>query len=657
MRQAVAIAKQFPGVPVKMIWSREEDMAHDFYRPISQCRLAAGLDESGKLVGLHVRVSGQSINAFNNQAAAKDGKDDRQLQGYYEKPGDAQLGYTVPNLLIEYAMRNTHVPVGPWRGVNTNQNAVYMECFMDEVARAAGADPLEFRRALMQKHPKHLGGAERGGGEGRLGQAAARRRASRHRAVHGLRQLLGGGRRGVGERRGQGQGAPDGAGAQLRPCGQSRPDRRAGRGLGRVRTHGDALRRDARSRRAASSQQNFDTYEILRLAEMPKVETVIVPTLRLLGRRRRADDLRGGAGGSQRDLRRDGQARAQPAAQESADRAVRQGMIASGERLVGRAGRGAVRGPRGAAAMLALLTMLAPGTTTACAADPAAVPPRPAPGVVADGIPEPLAPGPADGARGRALIVARDSANCVLCHAVPDSAVRFAGDLGPSLQGVGARLTAAQLRLRVADNLRLNPATIMPSYYKVDGLDARRGRVSGKADPQRDGDRGRGRVPRHAAMTGRDSPRFRVRRRLLQGAGALALAPRLTARAAERDLPAIPALSAYIAGRSPGTGGALRLELPQLADNGQTVPMKVAVDGPFAPGPHVRTIHLFSQANPVPEMAVFEFPLPLERVEVESRVRLAETQRIVAVATMSDGALHVAVAEVVVTIAGCMDGT
>lgn len=157
-------------------------------------------------------------------------------------------------------------------------------------------------------------------------------------------------------------------------------------------------------------------------------------------------------------------------------------------------------------------------------------------------------------------------------------------------------------------------------------------------------------------MTGRGSPRFRVRRRLLQGAGVLALAPRLTAHAADRELPAIPALTAHIAGRSPGWGR-VRLELPQLADNGQTVPMKVTVDGPFAPGPHVRTIHLFSQANPVPEMAVFEFPLPLDRVEVESRVRLAETQRVVAVATMSDGALHVAVAEVVVTIAGCMDGT
>src|SRR6266702_1373324 len=137
-RQAVAIAKQFPGVPVKLIWSREEDMAHDFYRPISQCKLSAGLDESGKLQGLHIRISGQSINAFLNPGAIKEGKDTRQLQGLWKEPGDAQFGYTVPNLQIEYAMRNTHVPVGPWRGVNTNQNGVYLACSMEEVARASG---------------------------------------------------------------------------------------------------------------------------------------------------------------------------------------------------------------------------------------------------------------------------------------------------------------------------------------------------------------------------------------------------------------------------------------------------------------------------------------------------------------------------------------
>src|SRR5689334_14987318 len=90
VHQAVAIAKEFPDTPVKMIWSREEDQAHDFYRPISQCKLSAGLDAAGNLTGLHLRVSGQSINAMLNPKGIVDGKDMRQLQGYAVQPGDAQ---------------------------------------------------------------------------------------------------------------------------------------------------------------------------------------------------------------------------------------------------------------------------------------------------------------------------------------------------------------------------------------------------------------------------------------------------------------------------------------------------------------------------------------------------------------------------------------
>jgi sulfur-oxidizing protein SoxX len=90
--------------------------------------------------------------------------------------------------------------------------------------------------------------------------------------------------------------------------------------------------------------------------------------------------------------------------------------------------------------------------------------------VVGDAIPEPLSPKAGDAQRGRALVVARDAANCVLCHAFPEASLRFFGDVGPSLDGVGRRLSAAQLRLRVADNLRVNPASAMPSYHRVDGL-------------------------------------------------------------------------------------------------------------------------------------------------------------------------------------------
>ncbi|MEO5702240.1 MAG: sulfur oxidation c-type cytochrome SoxX [Casimicrobiaceae bacterium] len=90
--------------------------------------------------------------------------------------------------------------------------------------------------------------------------------------------------------------------------------------------------------------------------------------------------------------------------------------------------------------------------------------------VVGDAIPAPLAP-LGDAARGRALLVAREGANCILCHAIPDPALRFAGDVGPSLAGIGNRLSVGALRLRVVDNSRLNPLSIMPSYYRTDDLD------------------------------------------------------------------------------------------------------------------------------------------------------------------------------------------
>jgi len=99
--------------------------------------------------------------------------------------------------------------------------------------------------------------------------------------------------------------------------------------------------------------------------------------------------------------------------------------------------------------------------------------------VAGDSAPDRLAAA-GDPARGRALVVARESANCVLCHAVPDPAVRFSGNVGPSLAGVGARLSEGQIRLRVADNLRVNPNTVMPSYYKVDGLDRVASAYAGK---------------------------------------------------------------------------------------------------------------------------------------------------------------------------------
>jgi isoquinoline 1-oxidoreductase beta subunit len=155
--QAVLIAKQMPGTPIKMIWSREEDMAQGSFHPITQCKMVGTFDDKNNLTGLHMRISGQSILAgIAPQRLNPDGSDGATFQGLNPK-GETAFGYTVPNLLIDHAMRNTHVTPGFWRGVNVNHNAIYLETFMDELAAAAGQDPLEFRRKLMANHPKHLG--------------------------------------------------------------------------------------------------------------------------------------------------------------------------------------------------------------------------------------------------------------------------------------------------------------------------------------------------------------------------------------------------------------------------------------------------------------------------------------------------------------------
>jgi isoquinoline 1-oxidoreductase beta subunit len=156
--QAVIIAKQMPGVPVKLLWTREEDMLHGHYHPIMMAKLTGGLDASGNLVGLHVRLSGQSILAAVRPHIVEQqkGRDPLTFQGLADT-GEHSFGYSIPNLLIDHAMRNTHVPPGFWRGVNINQNAVFMECFMDELAQAAGQDELEFRRKNMQGLPRNLG--------------------------------------------------------------------------------------------------------------------------------------------------------------------------------------------------------------------------------------------------------------------------------------------------------------------------------------------------------------------------------------------------------------------------------------------------------------------------------------------------------------------
>ena len=276
VRQAALIAKQYPDTPIKLIWSREEDQAHDFFRPIAQCKLSAGLDAGGNLTGMHIRVSGQSINAWLAPHNIKDGKDRRQLQGMWPEPHDAQIGYTVPNMRIEYAMRNTHVPVGPWRGVNTNQNGIFTECFMDEVAKAAGKDPLEFRRALMKNHPKHLGVLNAAAEKGDWGKPLPKG------VYRGIAQFMG--YASYTAAVAEVSVSPKGEVKVLRMvlatnCGHAvNPATIAAQVEGSVAYGFDSLQSEITIKDGRVSELNFHTYPVARLRQLPKIETVIVPT-------------------------------------------------------------------------------------------------------------------------------------------------------------------------------------------------------------------------------------------------------------------------------------------------------------------------------------------------------------------------------------------
>ena len=275
--QAIAIAKQMPGTPVKLIWTREEDMTHGRYHPITQAKMVGALDANNNLTGLHMRISGQSILSFVNPQALQNGKDPFVFQGLNAAGPEGQFGYTIPNLLIDHAMRNPHIPPHFWRGVNNNQNAIYLECFMDELAQAAGQDPLEFRRKLMANHPKHLAVLNA------VAEKAGWGKPAPQGVYRGLAQHMG-------------------YGSYVAACAEvSVSDK------GAVKIHrivaatdpGHAVNPAQIERQICGSfvyglsalflqectvkdgrieQTNFDTYDSMRISDMPKVETIIMPS-------------------------------------------------------------------------------------------------------------------------------------------------------------------------------------------------------------------------------------------------------------------------------------------------------------------------------------------------------------------------------------------
>ena len=275
VRQAVLIAQNVPGTPVKLLWTREEDMAHGAYHPITRARMTAGLNEAGEITGLHVRIAGQSILAGLMPQRLRDGMDVVTFQCLAAQ-GDHALAYTFPNFLADHAMRNPPVRPGFWRGVNANQNAIYMECFIDEVAHAAGKDPLEFRLSMMDNHPKNAAVLEA-----------------------------------VAERAGWGTSAPEGVFRGLAQCSAFGSHLAACAEIsvtaGALKIHRIVAATD--SGHAVNPQQieaqvegsfvyglsamlygectvadgrieqaNFDTYPVMHIDEMPEVETIVMPS-------------------------------------------------------------------------------------------------------------------------------------------------------------------------------------------------------------------------------------------------------------------------------------------------------------------------------------------------------------------------------------------
>ena len=276
VRQAVLVAKEIPGTPVKLLWTREEDMMHGWYHPITQCKLTAGFDKDKNLTALHVRISGQSILAKVRPAALQEGRDPATFSGFYPGGAEAAIGYSIPNILVDHSMRNPHIYPGFWRGVNINHNAIYLECFMDELAKEAGVDPLEFRRKLMAQHPKHLAVLNAVATKAGWGTPAGQ-------DVHrGLAQCMA-------------FGSYVAACAEVSVNGNNVKIHR----IVAATDPGYAVNPAQIERQVAGSfvygltalfmgectvkagrieQENFDTYDMMRIAQMPKVETIVMPS-------------------------------------------------------------------------------------------------------------------------------------------------------------------------------------------------------------------------------------------------------------------------------------------------------------------------------------------------------------------------------------------
>jgi isoquinoline 1-oxidoreductase subunit beta len=269
VRQAVVIAKEFRQ-PVKLVWSREQDIAHDLYRPFGMARLTAGLDEHGMPMALTIRLAGPSFVAalvpgFTNFA------DRTFVSGLAE-----EMPYAIDNYRVDYVVRPTSVPLGVWRAINYTQNAFYKECFIDEMAHAAGADPYRYRRRLLANSPKNLAvldaAASKAGWDSPPPQGVFRGIAVNEACGSYCAQVV---EASVvkGEVRLHRVVAAIDPGHVVNPLSVEMQVQGAIVYALTAALYGEITIKDG-----AAEQSNFDSYEMLRMADAPRVETVIVPS-------------------------------------------------------------------------------------------------------------------------------------------------------------------------------------------------------------------------------------------------------------------------------------------------------------------------------------------------------------------------------------------
>ncbi len=276
VRQAVALAKEMPGTPIKLIWSREEDMLQGRFHPTSQCKMTAALDAQGNVTGLHMRVAGQSILSQVAPQNIVAGKDPVAFQGLNPPSPEAQFTYGFPNLLIDHVIRNPNVPVGFRRGVNLNQNAIYVECFIDEIAAATNQDPLALRRKLIA-NPKALAVLNAAAAKAGWGTPPPPGRFRGLAQTHGFGSYVAA----SAEVSVSADGvlkvhrivAATDSGHAVNPQQiEAQVEGSFAYGLSAA-LYGECTVKDGRM-----EQENFHTYQVVKMDEMPAVETIVMPS-------------------------------------------------------------------------------------------------------------------------------------------------------------------------------------------------------------------------------------------------------------------------------------------------------------------------------------------------------------------------------------------